>query len=148
MSHDRYWPAIPFTEWSDTAATLHMWTQIVGKIRMVQSPWLNHAWHVTLYVTPRGMTTGTIPHGNLTFSIDFDFIDHQLVIAQNTGPCEAETAYGQATRRKVVWRTGGAKAHSVQGVAINRATIQLSSNCRCIRRIDIDGFCSKRCMCQ
>ena len=86
MNRDQYWPAIPFAEWSDTAATLHMWTQIVGKIRMVQSPWLNHAWHVTLYVTPRGMTTGTIPHGNLTFSIDFDFIDHQLVIRT----CEGE----------------------------------------------------------
>ncbi len=57
-----------------------MWTQIIGKIRMVQSPWMNHSWHVTLYVTPRGLTTGSIPHGNLTFSIDFDFIDHQLVL--------------------------------------------------------------------
>jgi hypothetical protein len=85
MDRDRHWPAIPFTEWGDTAATLHMWTQIVGKIRMVQSPWLNHAWHVTLYVTTRGMTTGTIPHGNLTFSIDFDFIDHQLVISSCEG---------------------------------------------------------------
>ena len=85
MSVDRYWPALPFADWSDTAATLHMWTQIVGKIRMVQSPWLNHAWHVTLYVTPRGMTTGTIPHGSLTFSIDFDFIDHQLVICSCEG---------------------------------------------------------------
>ena len=74
------WPALPFADWRDTAATLHMWTQIVGKIRMTQSPWLNHSWHVTLYVTPRGMTTGTIPHGDRTFSIAFDFIDHQLRI--------------------------------------------------------------------
>ena len=77
--HDS-WPELPFAEWSDTAETLHMWTQIIGKIRMVQSPWMNHSWHVTLYVTPRGLTTGSIPHGNLTFSIDFDFIDHQLVL--------------------------------------------------------------------
>jgi hypothetical protein len=70
------WPALPFADWRDTAATLHMWTQIVGKIRMTQSPWLNHSWHVTLYVTPRGMTTATIPHGDRTFSIAFDFIDH------------------------------------------------------------------------
>ena len=61
MSDER-WPALPFSEWRDTAMTLHMWTQIVGKIRMVQSPWLNHSWSVTLYVTPRGMTTGTVPH--------------------------------------------------------------------------------------
>ena len=74
------WPALPYEEWRDTAATLHMWTQIVGKIRMTQSPWLNHSWHVTLYVTPRGMTTGTIPHGDRTFSIDFDFIAHELCI--------------------------------------------------------------------
>ncbi|UCH46609.1 MAG: hypothetical protein JSU95_10820 [Betaproteobacteria bacterium] len=79
------WPAIPYADWRDTAQTLHMWTQIIGKIRMVQSPWLNHAWHVTLYVTPRGMTTGTIPHDERTFSIDFDFIDHQLVIESCEG---------------------------------------------------------------
>jgi hypothetical protein len=74
------WPALPFADWRETAATLHMWTQIIGKIRLTQSPWLNHSWHVTLYVTPRGMTTGTIPHGERTFSVDFDFIAHQLRI--------------------------------------------------------------------
>ena len=74
------WPALPFAEWRDTAATLHMWTQIVGKIRMTQSPWQNHSWHVTLYVTPRGLTTGVIPHGERTFSVDFDFIAHELRI--------------------------------------------------------------------
>ncbi|MDJ0926612.1 MAG: DUF5996 family protein [Gammaproteobacteria bacterium] len=78
------WPALPFDQWADTAATLHMWTQIIGKIRMTQSPWLNHSWHVTLYVTPRGLTTGMIPHGERTFSIDFDFFTHQLLI----GSCE------------------------------------------------------------
>ena len=80
------WPALPFSEWRETAATLHMWTQIVGKIRLTLSPWLNHSWHVTLYVTPRGMTTGTIPHGRRTFGIDFDFIDHVLTI----GCCDGE----------------------------------------------------------
>ena len=88
MSNEK-WPALPFADWRDTAATLHMWTQIVGKIRMVQSPWLNHSWSVTLYVTPRGMTTGTVPHGDLTFSIDFDFIDHKLVIRTCEGQFEA-----------------------------------------------------------
>jgi hypothetical protein len=57
-----------------------MWTQIVGKIRMVQSPWQNHSWHVSLHVTPRGLTTGNIPHGQRWFSINFDFLDHFLVI--------------------------------------------------------------------
>ena len=79
------WPEIPFTGWRDTVATLHMWTQIVGKIRMVQSPWLNHSWHVTLYVTPRGLSTGTIPHTQRMFCIDFDFIDHRLFIRSSDG---------------------------------------------------------------
>ena len=74
------WPSLPFVEWKDTAATLHMWTQIVGKIRMVQTPWVNHSWHVTLYVSPRGLTTSSIPHGNRTFTIEFDFIDHRLLV--------------------------------------------------------------------
>jgi hypothetical protein len=74
-----------------------MWTQIIGKIRMVQSPWLNHAWHVTLYVTPRGMTTGTIPHGERTFCIDFDFIDHQLVIKSCEGDVEKHPLVAQDT---------------------------------------------------
>jgi hypothetical protein len=79
------WPAIPFNDWKDSAETLHMWTQIIGKVRLAQSPWLNHSWHVTLYLTPRGMTTGTIPHGHQTFSIEFDFIDHQLLIRASNG---------------------------------------------------------------
>ena len=78
-AHER-WPALPFAEWKETAGTLHMWTQIVGKIRMVQMPWVNHSWHVTLYVSSRGLTTSPIPHGNRTFAIEFDFIDHSLVI--------------------------------------------------------------------
>jgi len=79
------WPALPFPEWKDTNATLHMWTQIVGKIRLVQSPWVNHSWHTTLYLTARGMTTSPIPYGNRTFQIDFDFIDHQLLITTSDG---------------------------------------------------------------
>jgi hypothetical protein len=74
------WPSLLFNEWKDTYATLHMWTQIVGKIRLVQSPFLNHWWHVPLYVTPRGLTTSVIPYGSKTFEINFDFVDHKLVI--------------------------------------------------------------------
>jgi hypothetical protein len=81
------WPELPYEVWKDTAATLHMWTQIVGKIRMAQTPWINHSWHVTLYVTPRGLTTSAIPYGERTFGIDFDFIDHKL----NITTCDDES---------------------------------------------------------
>ncbi len=79
------WPSLNFQEWKDTYATLHMLTQIVGKIRLAQSPWVNHSWHTTLYVTSRGLTTSPIPYGNRTFQIDFDFIDHNLVIETSDG---------------------------------------------------------------
>ncbi len=79
------WPALPLEEWKETYATLHMWTQIVGKIRFAQTPWVNHSWHVTLYVTSRGMTTSPIPYGMRTFQIDFDFIGHRLVIQTSDG---------------------------------------------------------------
>ena len=79
------WPALPFAEWQDTATTLHMWTQIVGKIRLTLTPWTNHSWHVTLYVTSRGLTTSPIPYGVRTFEITFDFIDHQLHIDTSDG---------------------------------------------------------------
>lgn len=83
-----FWPALPFKEWGETCATLHMWTQIVGKIRLAQSPWLNHSWHATLYVTSRGLTTLPIPYGNRTFQIDFDFIDHRVVLTTSDGSVE------------------------------------------------------------
>ena len=82
---DDAWPPLPFADWRDTCATLHLWTQVVGKVRLVQSPWTNHSWHVTLYVTPRGLTTSPIPHGTRTFSIDFDFIDHRLIVETSDG---------------------------------------------------------------
>jgi hypothetical protein len=82
---DQTWPSLPFDTWRDTCATLHLWTQIVGKVRLVQSPWTNHSWHVTLYVTPRGLTTGPIPHGGTTFSTGFDFVDHRLIVETSVG---------------------------------------------------------------
>src|SRR5437868_13214655 len=80
-----YWPALNFPEWKGTCATLHMWTQVVGKIRLALSPWTNHSWHVTLYVTTRGLTTSPIPHGLRIFEIAFDFIDHKLEITTSDG---------------------------------------------------------------
>ncbi len=79
------WPSLPLEAWQDTYATLHMWTQIVGKIRLAQTPWLNHSWHVTFEVTPCGLRTPPIPHGTRTFQIEFDFIHHQLVIRTSDG---------------------------------------------------------------
>src|SRR5689334_8361293 len=77
---DAAWPSLPLDAWLDTYQTLHMWTQIAGKIRMTLSPKLNHWWHTTLYVTPRGLTTSPVPSGLGVFEIEFDFIDHQLGI--------------------------------------------------------------------
>jgi hypothetical protein len=84
-SRSETWPSLPLGAWSETYASLHLWTQIVGKIRLIQSPWVNHSWHVTLYVTPRGLTTSTIPYGTRTFQIDFDFIDHRLTLQSSDG---------------------------------------------------------------
>ena len=81
----QFWPALPFEGWQPTAETLHMWTQIVGKIRLSLTPWINHSWHVTLYLTSRGLTTSPIPHGLHTFELRFDFIDHELRIVKSDG---------------------------------------------------------------
>ena len=82
---DRTWPRLPLEQWSDTYATLHRWLQIVGKIRIRQSPWINHCWTATFYVTPRGLTTSAIPHGVRQFEIEFDFIGQQLTIRSSDG---------------------------------------------------------------
>lgn len=79
------WPSLAFEAWKDTYATLHRWMQIVGKIRLVQTPWVNHSWHVPLYLTARGMTTSPIPYGTRIFQIDFDFIDHRLLVQTSDG---------------------------------------------------------------
>lgn len=79
------WPTLPVKEWQDTYATLHMWSQIVGKIRLTLTPLENHWWNSVLYVTSRGLTTSPVPYGIRTFEIDFDFIDHRLVIQTSEG---------------------------------------------------------------
>jgi len=84
-SRSDIWPALPYAEWKETCAALHMWTQIVGKVRLALSPWTNHSWHVTLYLTARGLTTSPIPHGSDVFEIRFDFVDHTLRILKNDG---------------------------------------------------------------
>lgn len=79
------WPAIPYDAWRDTCTNLQLRGQIVGKIRLAQTPWINHSWHVTQYVTARGLTTGPMPHGERVFQIDFDFIDHLLLVQSSDG---------------------------------------------------------------
>ena len=79
------WPALPLREWQDTYRTLHMWAQIVGKIRLNLAHPLNHWWHVTLYVNARGLTTGPIPYASTVFEIQFDFQKHVLLITTGGG---------------------------------------------------------------
>lgn len=101
------WPDLPYGAWSDTLATLHRWCQIVGKIRLAQSPWINHSWHATFYLTARGITTSAIPYGTRTFSIAFDFIDHRLRVDSSDGagrsmalrPRTVADFYGELFRR-------------------------------------------------
>jgi Family of unknown function (DUF5996) len=85
MPDNPAWPSLVWEQWKDTADTLHMWTQIVGHTRLALCAPLNHWWHVTLYVTPRGLTTSSIPYGSETFDVEFDFIDHRLVIRHGSG---------------------------------------------------------------
>lgn len=91
------WPSIPVSDWVDTRDTLHLYTQVVGKVRMVNEPMSNHWWNVPLYVTARGLTTSPIPHPTgPVFQIDFDFIDHRL---------DVETVTGQTRSVELVPRT-------------------------------------------
>jgi hypothetical protein len=85
MKESRRWPALPLAEWKDTYATLHMWTQIVGKIRLALSPPVNHFWGTTFYVTARGLTTSAMPYAKGTVEINFDFIAHTLEILTSLG---------------------------------------------------------------
>jgi len=79
------WPRLRVADWTDTRETVHLWTQIVGKIRMAHTPMLNHWWHVTLYVTARGLSTSAIPYRDGVFELEFDFLDHQMVLRADDG---------------------------------------------------------------
>jgi Family of unknown function (DUF5996) len=85
LSNAERWPELPYAAWKDTRDTLHLWTQVIGKVRLALTPWLNHSWHVALYVTARGLTTSPIPWRGGSFQIDFDFIDHVLWVRTNAG---------------------------------------------------------------
>ena len=79
------WPSLPYEHWKDTYATLHMWSQVVGKVALAQAAPINHSWGISLAVTPRGLSTALLPHGDRSFSIAFDFVDHLLAIDTSDG---------------------------------------------------------------
>lgn len=89
MSESSNWPELTIADWKDTCATLHLWTQVIGKIRTAQMPWTNHSWHVTLYVTPQGLTTLAMPYKQGSFQADFDFINHRLLFTSSDGSSQS-----------------------------------------------------------
>ena len=88
-SASEMWPALPYEEWKDTYATLHMWMQVVGKVALAQAPPINHSWAIAMRVTPRGISTLPLPHGERSFTMEFDFIQHRLVILTSDGDTRA-----------------------------------------------------------
>ena len=93
------WPDIPYEPWTDSSETLHQWLQIVGKYRLANTPWLNHSWHATFYLTTRGLTTSAIHCADKSLQVDFDFIDHQLIGAANDGQRGWKRRRGRDERR-------------------------------------------------
>jgi hypothetical protein len=87
------WPELCYEDLRDTLATVHLWTQIIGKIRLRRMPWINHSWHVALYISTRGLTTRAIPHSNGLFEIEMDFIAHQLIVSASDGQVERTGLY-------------------------------------------------------
>ena len=85
VSQLEHWPDLPLAEWADTCATLHLWTQVVGKIRLAHAPLINHWWQVPLYVTSRGLTTSAMAYGARSFQLDFDFLEHNVIIQTSDG---------------------------------------------------------------
>src|SRR5260370_15433957 len=109
------WPELPTAAWRDTYETLHLWTQIIGKIRLARSPWLNHSWHVVLYVTARGLTTSPIPDGIGSFQIDLDFIDPHLRISTSN----------RATRHLALARQSHARFYAATMSALSETSIHV-----------------------
>jgi hypothetical protein len=90
------WPTLQYDEWKDTYATLHMWTQVVGKVALAQAPSINHSWAVAFHVTPRGLSTHLLPHGARTFAIEFDFVEHQLRVQVSDGRLQTHGLTGES----------------------------------------------------
>ncbi len=125
MSGDKFtlsneWPVLNYKAWRETGTALHLWSQVVGKYRLAHTPWVNHSWHATFYVTPRGLTTGPVPDPSREISLDFDVIDHRLIARADNG---AEESFGlkamsvaeflDRTRRLISAVGGTPKIHGV-----------------------------------
>jgi hypothetical protein len=108
------WPELPWREWEPTISTLHMWTQIVGKVRMALAAPLNHWWHITLYATTRGLTTSPIPYGSTQFQVDFDFLDHRLLVTDSSG-----SSFTMRLEPKSVARFYAEFMHGLRGLGID-----------------------------
>ena len=107
MPHpDGAWPELPYAALRPTLETLQLWTQIVGKVRLRKTPWVNHSWHVTLYLSARGLATGAIPHGALSFDLELDLVSHALLVRVSDGgearialaPCSIAAFYAEVMR--------------------------------------------------
>ena len=96
VNQDPAWPELPLASWAATASTLHMWTQIAGKIRLTLSPHVNHWWEVPLYVGARGLSTSAIPYGDRLFELEFDFLDHNLAIRDSSGAIRYVPLYARS----------------------------------------------------
>lgn len=101
------WPPLPYEPWRETCEALHLWCQIVGKYRLAHTPWVNHSWHATLYVTPRGLTTGPIPDGEQAVTVTFDLIDHTLLVETADG---ARLGFGLESMSVAEFRRGFGEA--------------------------------------
>lgn len=112
------WPSLPYEQWKDTRDTLHLWMQVVGKVKLKLSPFLNHWWEVAFYVTPRGMTTGRIPYQDIAWGVDWDFLRHTLRITTSTGE-EKGMPLGPLTVAEFYWEFLSALSTLGIDVAIN-----------------------------
>jgi hypothetical protein len=120
------WPALPYAEWRDTRDTLHMWTQIAGKVRMALTPPVNHWWHVPLYLWSRGLTTSPIPYGERSFELSFDFIDHRFEVVCSDGPRRSVQLEPQTT----------AAFHAAVGQALAEVGVEVRINPRPVEVMD------------
>jgi uncharacterized protein DUF5996 len=112
------WPELPLVAWRDTRDTLHLWTQVVGKIRLALTPWLNHSWHVALYVTARGLTTSPMPCKGSSLEIEFDFVEHVVWLRMSDGQV-----------RKIVMRPVSVAAfYGEMGIALSELGLSLMIN--------------------
>ena len=124
MDQAERWPALPYEAWRETCQTLHMWTQIVGKVRLELSPFLNHWWHVALYVTPRGLTTSAIPYHGGSFDVTFDFLEHTLFIRTSEGTTKALPLIPRSVAAFYQWlRKGESSRRTLPTICVHMCSV-------------------------